>query len=296
MAKRKKKSGSSLTANSRFENDNVPIEGAEPLRGDWSHYGKRRNTGTYTVGVNSVTGIPDGSDPQVLEGYEKEILKRKKFKQPLSVVKNSLKPGKYGNPGITDKTVRKASALAKSEMAKIRKEESSGLSGSVFGVRRKIETYTPNAKIDELTIERKKREAYKAERKKLQKLHKERAAEYGAHVKTGRAGECDGVWVSWVTSNNCFYSHVETKAALADDLKQLFTYVSKRPDEYFVLNAVDWYGHTFIPVAMEDRLLVEVMKLADVDELPLDIIENLAEFIKNNPDDGVHSMLRFDGM
>ncbi len=296
MAKRKKKSGSSFTANSRFENDNVPIEGAEPLRGDWSHYGKRRNTGTYTVGVNSVTGIPDGSDPQVLKMFEKKILKRKAFKQPLSVVKNSPKPGKYGNPGITDKTVRKASALAKSEMAKIRKEESSGLSGSVFGVRRKIETYTPNAKIDELTIERQKREAYKAERKKLQKLHKERAVEYGAHVKADRAGECDGVWVSWVTSNNCFYSHVETKAALADDLKQLFTYAAKHPDEYLVLDAVDWYGHTFIPPAMEDRLLLEIMNLADMEELPLDIIEKLAEFIKDRPNDSEHYMLRFDGM
>lgn len=298
MAKRNKKSNSNLTANSRYENDDVPVEGAEPLRGDWSHYGKRRNTGMYVAGVNSVTGIPDGSDQEALEAYEKEVLRRKTFKQPVNTHtdKKALNAGKYGNPGITVKTVKNARALAKQEVAKLRKERSSDVSGSVFGVRRKIETYVPSAKIDELYVERQKREAHKTERKRLQKIHKERAARYAAHIKAGRAAQCDGMWVAWVTSNNCFYSHIETKVALPDDLKQLFTYASTKPDEYLVLNSVDWYGHTFMPVALEDKLLVEVMKLADVNELPLDIIEKLTEFIKDNPNDGAHSMLRFDGM
>ena len=80
------------------EYEDERLEGAESRKGDPFGYGKRKNTGTYQKGVNSVTGIPDGSDSEALERYiesalwrHKEIPSTTKRKKRKSVHKKSAK-------------------------------------------------------------------------------------------------------------------------------------------------------------------------------------------------------------
>lgn len=76
MAKYKKWSSIS-SSQAPVDSDHLPLEGAGAPKNDPFKYGRKKISGAYKEGVNSVTGIPDGSNPEELDKYMEYILSGK---------------------------------------------------------------------------------------------------------------------------------------------------------------------------------------------------------------------------